>query len=164
MTDRLRWRRVLAALLGAVALVAGVVGGVQASSQGSPSAPPPAAGATLPSLPPLDGLPPPDAARGSGAPAFAPSVLVPVPVAAGPVVPAGPRGPASSAEPERPGSGTEAPGPTTRPPHRVGSGYDPADPRYQGADDPGTAAGRAPTSGETQREWVCRQDPAPAGC
>lgn len=150
----------LAALLGAVALAAVVVGGVQATSTDPPPAP--TAGASLPSLPPLDGLPAPSTARGPGVPAFAPSALVPVPVVAAPVTPVGPRRPASEGtEPER---AEPADPTTTRPPHRAGSGFDPSDPRYQGADDPGTAAGRAPTSGETQREWLCRQDPSLAGC
>lgn len=46
---------------------------------------------------------------------------------------------------------------TTRPPHVVGSGYDPTDPRYQGADDPGLAAGRAPNSADLQTQWGCQQ-------
>lgn len=53
---------------------------------------------------------------------------------------------------------------TARPTHRVGSGYDPTDSRYQGADDPGTAAGRAPTSGETQLAWLCSQGMTTEGC
>jgi hypothetical protein len=39
--------------------------------------------------------------------------------------------------------------------------YDPTCPEYQGYLDPGTAAGRAPTSGETQLQYGCQQGYVP---
>jgi hypothetical protein len=44
------------------------------------------------------------------------------------------------------------PKPTTRPPDVVGSRYDPTDAPYQGAEDPGLAADRAPNSAEVQTQ------------
>lgn len=39
--------------------------------------------------------------------------------------------------------------------------FDPSCDEYQGYLDPGTAAGRAPTSGETQMQWACEQGLVP---
>ena len=47
-------------------------------------------------------------------------------------------------------------------PQRCAGRFNPSCSEYQGYLDPGTSAGRGPTSGEIQTEWGCEQGYIPA--
>lgn len=146
MGARVRRRRALAAVLGAVAVGAAAVGGAQAlgdaSAPAGPGPPVPVgtAGPGLPGASDPDAIAPPAGAV-ARPPGFAPSAVVPLPLPAPRPEPVERPRPASSPEVPSGGSATTArsPGPATGQP-------------------------RPPTSGESQYEYGCRRGYITEGC